>query len=99
MLRTTVNIPGASREATFLAELRQGSSEARQLLADLVPEETLASDSSIIRALMIVAHRALSEQTMSLQYDRAITDGIFDGEAQAWARDTRRTTAGVWSEG
>jgi hypothetical protein len=98
MTRATVNLPEASQEAVFLAELQRGSTDARRLLAELVPSESLASESSIIRALMLVAHRTLKEQALALQYERAIDAGMFDDEAQAWARGARRTTARVWSE-
>lgn len=98
MKRCTLNLPDTSKEASLLAELLDSSTGAHQALALLAPDLPLNSESAVLRALVHVAGRAIEQQALYEQYERAIDAGEFDKESEAWHRAARRTTKRMSAE-
>jgi hypothetical protein len=85
-------------EVALVAEYARPGSEANRLLQALVPEVTVRSESSAIRALLRAGHRAADEERLQQAYERAVRAGEIDAETLAWHAAASREAAALWGQ-
>jgi len=85
-------------ETKLVAWYATAGSEAQNALGCLVPEVTVHSESSAIRALVIAGHRAAEEERLRGAYDLAVEAGEMDEEALAWHAAAGRQAAALWAQ-
>lgn len=91
--RRTVNF--AAGEASFLDSYKELDTPEHRALLTMLPDANTDSDSSVIKALIRLAHREIQEEAMRSAYDSAVDKGQFDSESRAALRRSRKTVASM----
>lgn len=83
-------------EITLIERYATAGTDDHDGLTDAVPEVTIESTSSAIRALVLAGHRSLGAQRLQRSYEAAVASGELDAEAAAWYRAVATTLADMW---
>ena len=88
----------SQEEAALVALYATPGSQANRTLGALMPEVPVRSESSAIRALLLVGHRAVEEERLQAAYDVAVEAGEVDAEAVAWHTAAAHHAALLWAQ-
>lgn len=84
-------------EVDSLLRFLEEGSEEQLALTMLTQAEAPKSESSLIRALVLIGQSVIEERAREARYNAAMDHGEYDAEASAWATASSKTSAAVWA--